>query len=214
MRKQLVKLSILVFLISAATRLEAFTVRAQSSEPDIFVQQPRQGEALQGVETISGKIRGELFQRMELSFTYADLEDPTWFFLGEFTREDIEGNSGAFAFEWDTTRITDGEYQLRIRAVFQDGELTERVANLRIRNYSPVETRTPGAVFSPEPGAVTDTAVSTPTVQLTPSPLPPNPVSLTDGEILRSLQQGAAAAGSLFGMGGIYLLIRKLRRNP
>lgn len=213
MHKVLGVLMVMIGLASAVGGSRPVPARAQSAEPDIFIQSPRQGEPLQGVETVTGKIRGELFRRAELSFTYAGLEEPTWFFLVEFTREDIEKNSREFLYEWDTTRITDGDYHLRVRAEFQDGELVEVVENLRVRNYSPVETRTPGPEPTGDPGAVSPTPTVQPTVQPTPTPLPPNPASLSERDLLHSLRLGLTAAGAFFGVGGVYLLIKELRRK-
>lgn len=213
MRKLLVVLIAVVGLTPVFGAVRTVAVRAQSAEPDIFIQNPRRGEPLQGVETVSGKIRGELFQRAELSFTYAGLQEPTWFYLAEFTRKDIDENTREFIYEWDTTGITDGDYHLRIRAEFQDGELVERVENLRIRNYSPVETRTPGPEPAGESRVTPETPTVQPTVQATPTPFPANPASLTEQDLFRSLRLGLTAAGAFFSVGGLYLLVKTLRRK-
>jgi hypothetical protein len=213
MRKLMAVLIALVGLVPVLGVGRMISVRAQSAEPDIFIQSPRRGEPLQGVETVSGKIRGDLFQRAELSFTYAGMEEPTWFYLAEFNRKDIDENTREFAYDWDTTRITDGDYHLRIRAEYQDGELVELVENLRIRNYSPVETRTPGPEPTGETRATPETPTVRPTVQPTPTPFPANPASLTEQDLLRSLRLGLTAAGVFFSAGGLYLLIKTVRRK-
>ena len=204
-------------LMTAAVGLFG-TVQASSpptslQELDVFIQRPRAGEALQGIEIIAGKIRGQGFQGAELNFTYAGQENPTWFYLGEIKPDPEEPATLDFEVDWDTTGITDGDYDLRLQADFVDGTVEEVVPDLRIRNYSPIETSTPQTASTPL--SAEETRVPTP--ENTPLPvrtqLPENPLTLEGAELLGAVGRGLAAVGALFALGGVYAGVKRIRRR-
>ena len=72
-----------------------------------------------------------------MAFGYQDDPTATWFLI-EQSAEPVK--KGLIA-SWDTSTITDGEYQLRVRVILADGKVAEAIVpNLRVRNYTPVET--------------------------------------------------------------------------
>jgi len=167
---------------------------------------PESGQALQGVIVISGSTNLPDFQSVEIAFAYDTDDDGPWFILFESQEAVERGEIG----EWDTTTITDGNYQLRLRVYLEGREPVEmRVRGLRVRNYLPVETATP----EPTPIVMDITSTlpaPTRTVVLTPTPLPPNPATVTQQNILTSFVQGLGVTLALFGAFGLYLALKRL----
>lgn len=177
------------------------------------IHSPVSGQALQGKVPIEGFSALEGFLSAEISFTYAQEAEGTWFSILR-SKEPVPG--GLLA-EWDTTTISDGLYTLRMVIHLADGtSQTVLVENLRVRNYTPVETSTP----SPTPGATATRAgpAFTPTVRptLTPipqisTPLPANPAEITPEDIRLHLGKGALAAFGMFALAGLYQKVRSMR---
>ncbi|NLG71187.1 MAG: hypothetical protein GX495_03955 [Chloroflexi bacterium] len=174
---------------------------------------PVSGQALQGKVPIEGFSALEGFLSAEISFTYAQEAEETWFSILR-SKDPVPG--GLLA-EWDTTTISDGLYTLRMVIHLADGtSQTVLVENLRVRNYTPVETSTP----SPSPGVTvtqtgpTATPTSRPTLTPLPqisTPLPPNPAEITPEEIRLNLSKGALAAGGMFALIGLYQKVLSMR---
>lgn len=181
----------------------------------IFIQSPREGQALQGVEIIEGKIRGEGFLGGAIHFSYSDspAQERTWFYIADITGENQDSSQTAFRVEWDTTLITDGDYDLRVVASYSTGAaIFELVPNLRIRNHSPVETPVPGApAEEASPGPPLPPSV-TPEPKRTPTPLPPNPVEVRAGDLQRVLVISGIAVAGLFFIGMIYWYLTSRNR--
>lgn len=155
----------------------------QAEAPSVAITSPIAGQAIQGAVEVRGTLSLEPFQRAELQFAYADDPTGTWFLIAEFDQPVGEGVLAV----WDTSAITDGVYHLRLVVQGGDGVVVEaRVDNLRVRNYTPVETPTP--LPSPVPTATltpTRTPVPTPTAPL------PNPVEVGRDVVYLSLGRGA-----------------------
>ncbi|MFO8037686.1 MAG: hypothetical protein R6U57_13770 [Anaerolineales bacterium] len=207
--------SFLGFLLTlglASPALSTGPVLAPTISPDVVITDPRPGEALQGVVLVEGRVRGEDFSSAELTFTYASGAPRNWFFIGEVDLEDEESSQYDFRFEWDTTQVTDGDYDLRVKAIYEGGQEVEAtVSDLRIRNYSPVETQTPRPLGTTSPTPETPEAAQQTSIP-TPTPLPPNPVSLERRDITAALGKGLAVVGGAFACYGLYVLIRKMTR--
>lgn len=206
----------IVLVLSAALSGVVFVpVLAQTITPEVIITRPRDGEALQGVIVIEGRIRGQGLRAADASFAFKSDAPLNWFPISDLDFERDSSSQQEFRIEWDTTRITDGNYHVRIRAEYEGGETAEIwVKNLRVRNYSAVETVTPHPA-----GTVTPTGEEPPEgtkspsdVKPTPTPLPPNPVSIQQGEIAFALARGLAGVVGFFLIYGIYRLIRKWAR--
>lgn len=173
----------------------------------IFIQSPRDGQALQGVEIIDGKIRGEGFLTGSIHFSYSDppTQERTWFYLADLEAENQESSQTAFQVEWDTTQITDGEYDLRVVAEYSGGAaIFEVVADLRIRNYSAIETPTPGLPAA-ENGVETPLPPpDTPEPREAATPLAPNPVEVQSKDLQRVLLISGVVVAGIFFIGMIY----------
>ena len=182
--------------------------------PQVAIYSPTPGQALQGTISITGHTSVEGFLRAELSFAYTqDLTD-TWFLIYE---SDKTVSAGELT-QWDTSTITDGEYNIRLIVTLEDGShLTAQNSNLRVRNYTPIETQTPEFTVTHSPG---DTLVPTitPTSTVTPlpptaTPLPPNPAQITPQDLLVTIGKGILVAFGFFALMGIYQLIRSVTRR-
>jgi hypothetical protein len=198
---------------------------------------PLAGEALQGIVRITARVGGENIQSAEIAFAYAGDATGAWFLIDERSQPP----AAATPIEWDTSRITDGDYTLRLLVTYTDGsQQTVQTTGLRVRNYTPVETNTPAPAA---PAAVTATpdaaasgitpaatqAVSQPTqaqvtpATPTPSPAPAsppaptaaprNPAALPTGMVWFSAARGALAALGVFALVGLYDLLRRLGRR-
>ena len=174
---------------------------ARSGDPVIVA--PRPGDVLQGVVTISGSSDVNGFVSGEVSFSYADDQTGTWFLIAMNSQP-----VSATLATWDTTVITDGNYDLRLRVTLTNGGFRDAiVAGLRVRNYTPVETPTPTA-FVPEATPL-PTIPSTPTPFPTPTALSHNPATLAPADVSTSFLYGGLAAILIFLIISLYLWLRR-----
>ena len=165
---------------------------------------PRQGDALQGVVIIRGSSDVAGFMSVEVAFAYTGDITGTWFLIA-VSSQPVHLDTLA---TWDTTTITDGDYELRMRTYLNDGKsLDVLISNLRVRNYTPVETPTPA------PTALQPTATSTPTLTATPfpspTPLPINSAVLTPMDVSKSIAYGGLGAVLFLMIIGAYLGLRR-----
>ena len=189
-----------------------------SAPPPMAIYSPTPGQALQGIVSIEGNIAVDGFQSAELSFTYNSDPRDTWFLIREFT----EPAPDETLAEWDTTTLTDGEYTLRlIVTLAEKSQPSITVVQVRVRNYTPIETDTPAPTATSVPGN-TPAPSAIPTLTDTPVPLtatpvnaaePTNPAELTSQEISSSLGKGALAVLAAFVVLGLYQAIRTAIRR-
>lgn len=181
-----------------------------SVEPSLIIRSPGAGQAVQGSVSIEGGSSVPGFVSVELAFAYAGDPTGTWFLIAEGSQPVQDG----VLAQWDTGAITDGDYDLRLRVLLQNGNHLETlVPGLRVRNYTPVETDTPTPVTPTLTQVPGETPVVTPTREIrpTPTPLPPNPAEVTSGDILGSLGKGALVILGLFALMGAYGLVKGIR---
>ena len=182
--------------------------------PSIFIQSPREGKALQGVELLDGRIRGDGLTQGKIAFSYAGVADPTWFFIADILPGEDGGAQTSFQVEWDTTQITDGNYDLRVVAEYRDGAaIFELIPNLRIRNHSPVETATPIPISEDSSSELLPTTTIEPTPANTPTPLAPNPAEVQSGDLYKVLRFSGIAVVVLFIVGGLYWQVKNRDRR-
>jgi hypothetical protein len=184
--------------------LAAVAVRSVAAQGQPVILSPRQGEVLQGTVTITGSSAETGFLSSEVDFAYAGDTTGTWFLVAAASQP-VDSNTLA---TWDTTTITDGNYNLRLRVYLKDGtHLDAIIPDLRVRNYTPVETPTPAPTAILPTLTPTDTL--TPTPFPTPTPLPVNPAVLTQADISTSLVYGGLGAVILIIILGIYFGLRR-----
>ena len=152
---------IFVILILLGMLVPASWVTAQSADSaGVEITTPRPGTPLQGTVAIEGSTIVEGFISWEVTFGYASDSTGTWFLIAE---GDQQVSSGELT-QWDTTTITDGNYNLRLTVYLQGGRREHYlVSDLRVRNYSPIETITPTPTLTATPYTVTPRPSLTPT---------------------------------------------------
>lgn len=179
----------------------------------VSVFSPLHGQALKGSIKITGSISLEGWLSYELAFAQAASAEPDWFIFATGANPVTDG---LFA-TWDTTTISDGDYNLRLRVFSPGGDQDVIVYGVRIRNYSvdtPMPTPTPPASATPSATpTATVTATFTPrptgTPYSTPTRMPPNPASLRIDDIVFNLSRGALFMAVLFGVFGLFLRLRR-----
>ncbi len=189
--------------------------RAQAQDTaKVEITSPTSGEALRGQVAIQGNTNVEGFISWELTFGYSQDTTGSWFLIAEGSQPVRDG----LLTEWDTTRITDGNYQVRL-TVFLEGERrTHFVASdIRVRNYTTIETLTPTPILTATPYTLTLQPSPTPSpsqppsqtpVPMTPTALPTNPIVISAVEINTSWLRGALGSLALFLLMGLYLSIK------
>lgn len=171
----------------------------------ITISSPKEGDVLQGVVEIRGRTDAEDYESAELHFSFHSDPTGTWFLISE-SFEPVE--DGLLAL-WDTSNITDGTYSIRL-TVNKRGDMRDsfRVDNLRVRNYSPIETDTPSPFIdvleSPTPENTQTPRPPTPTL------LPQNPAELMQRDVWRSAYIGAILVGLI---ATVLFVVFTIRRN-
>ena len=202
------------FQSGAATQEgRARTPLFQADSPNVVILTPVGGEALQGRVRITGSVDPEGFQSFSLSFAYHNDPTGTWFLIAEGDAPVLNTTLA----EWSTFDITDGDYDLRLRVVLDDGSVEEDyVEGIRVRNYSQVETSTPQplptATLTPTP-EISETQTPPPTEISTATPLAPNPAEFRSGQISQTIIRGAAGVMAAFILLGMYTSIRSPRKK-
>ncbi len=175
-----------------------------------IITSPLAGEALQGQVMITGTAAGEGFQRFEVAFAYQNSLADTWFLIAQSDQPLTDG----LLATWDTSTITDGKYRLRLIVFYADGRAeTALLINMRVRNYTTIETSTPRPPATAEPGAATATqppAGDYLPEGATPTGLPGNPAAVDTGRLMDGLMWGGLVALGLFIVLGIYVGLRGL----
>jgi hypothetical protein len=194
---------LLVFLAFLAWSLWAEPASAQVPSSQVLIRSPQAGEALQGQVTITGNSDVAGFVSVEVSFSYANDPTGTSFLIAASSQPVAQG---ALAV-WDTTTVTDGLYTLRLRVKLGDGSYIDAIVpDLRVRNYTPVETSTPTA--APVHATPVPNVIATVTPYPTPTALPSNPAALSPSRIYASLGYGALIVAALFLLFGLYARLR------
>jgi hypothetical protein len=209
-RKISLVIAAVIILVAAKSARPAFSAPPLQATiaQSIFIQSPREGQALQGVEIIEGKIRGEGFVIGKISFSYANVEDPTWFFIADIEPENSDSSQTSFKYDWDTNQITDGDYNIRVVAEYQSGPIIyELIPDIRVRNHSPVETSTPAPLIEENSTDIQPTFTFEVIPEDTITPLPGNPVVIKSEGLSRVMWGSALFVMGVFLIGGIYWFI-------
>jgi hypothetical protein len=176
----------------------------------VSITSPRAGETLRGQIEIQGVMDVPNFASAELGFKFASDPADTWFSIQTFSQP-IQNSTIAI---WDTTSLTDGDYNLRLRVFMQDGTFQDDiVTDLKIRNQelpTPTSTNTPLPQFdnsTPTPRIIapTEIVLSYPSA----TPLPMNPASITTNTIYKVFAQSALVVLILFILFSLLIRFRK-----
>lgn len=173
---------------------------------DVEITSPRDGDVLKGSVEIIGTAAGENFESAELAYAYADSEEPSWFSIASITQP----MNVATLASWDTTQISDGDYQLKLTVNYSDGTNSEFVVNrLLVRNYTEVEI-TPTALPT---GTTVAQVIMNTALPIEVTPFPDNRAALSVDAVRRNLKTGAIL-GIICTLGlGIYAVVRIWKRR-
>ncbi|MDO8753053.1 MAG: hypothetical protein Q7J80_04080 [Anaerolineales bacterium] len=193
-----------------------FIILAQ--ETSINISSPLAGETVRGQVEIIGDMDVPNFLSAELDFSYAfpngNGTNPaeTWFSIQIFPQPVI----GSAITVWDTTSLTDGAYNLRLRVFLQNGSFQDAlVSDLRILNDAPqptdvsAETAFSQIFTTSPPPALTGLPATAAITYPSQTPLPANPASVTTSSIYFNFARGALITLVLFIVFSLVLRLRK-----
>ncbi len=182
--------------------------QVQTAEPGIQVSAPLPGSALQGSVVITGNTTLADFQSAEVDFSYIDNGPTNWFLIQQSPGAVKDGTLAV----WDTSTIADGNYRLKVQVVLEDGRVIEKIVpDLRVRNYTPVETSTPtapAAVAVNTPAVLPTATLATNTPQPTPTDLPPNPAQVKPEALWFNIILGVSFIAAVLFLLGIYTWLK------
>lgn len=117
-------------------------------QADFAITTPEEGSAVLGKVEIRGYIKATNFTGYDLDFSHNTTADAGWFNIQTSNQNPADGLLGF----WDTSSISDGNYRLRLTVHYKDASKAEVfVENIRVRNYSMIETDTPAPGNTPVP---------------------------------------------------------------
>lgn len=188
------------YLIAMFFLLSFFQVETE----EVFISSPVPGQAVQGLVEIIGSANPDSFEKYSLSFYLQDSTNQTGFLI-ESNSESVE--SGKLG-NWETSNITDDTYMLELRVSQTDGnELVFLVEDIRVRNYTAIETSTPEPIIAPTELVATQTAISGEDKVIAPNTTPPSEVAPNPAEINLNDLQNSIVQGVILGGAGLALLI-------
>jgi hypothetical protein len=180
---------------------------------DISITSPQPAETLRGQVEIAGNMDVPNFASAELAFSFPNSTGySAWFVIQTFSQP---AKTPIIAV-WDTSLVTDGEYDLHLRVYLQDGSMQDAiVTGLKIQNDAPTATATLAVTATPEffttAPPPTMTLRPAPTLQTFPSPTPllANPAAVIPSSIYMNFGRGALIAFVLFLFFSLILRLRK-----
>jgi hypothetical protein len=194
----------------------AFLLFLLFQDPTVSIASPQTGMTLRGQVEILGTMDVPNFASAELAFGFVDAagiaSNPAdaWFIIQTFPQPKVDSPLAV----WDTTSVTDGDYNLRLRVRLQDGSFQDSVVTgVKIRNDLPEPTVTPTEDLQPISSAVAPptNVPATPTraVFVQPTSLPSNPAALKTSQVYATFGRGAFIALGLFVILSFLLRLRK-----
>jgi hypothetical protein len=151
---------------------------------NIVISYPQNGQSVQGVVEITGSVVSDLFLSGEIYYAYNNTENTTWFLI---TQLDQPIENGVLA-RWDTTTITDGEYQIKMKLIKTDNTIDELIIQpVYVRNYSIEPTVIPASTNMTV--TVEEDIPTSPSNEFS-TPFPQNPASVSSEGIKRSITFG------------------------
>jgi hypothetical protein len=116
-------LAVAVFTISAFSAI-------RQAEGTLLIASPAAEETVSGSVPVTGTAAAPGMLRFRVEFAYDPDPTGTWFLIAEGTGPVEDGLLAV----WDTDRVSEGDYALRVAAFFPDGSLLEAVTRgIRVR---------------------------------------------------------------------------------
>ena len=176
--------------------------------PGLYITSPQSGSVVEGIVEIRGSIPEEDFSSAKVSYSYAQGTEENWFLI---TRLDRAVQDDVLA-TWDTTTITDGNYQLKLVLKTSTGNTYEVIVkDIQVANYSR-SGPLPTSVVN-EPGLLAPMTESTAVIAQGPTALPANKASITDDEIRSTIIAGIMIGCILLVLLVLYTSLQAYRRR-
>jgi hypothetical protein len=195
-RRKLTSFALVFIALLAFSALNVLAAPLAQQAQLIAISYPGNNEIVRGVISITGSAVHPTFQRFQVAYASEPISgNDAWVTVG-IERTDPVVN-GELAI-WDTTRIPDGSYSLRLRVYRQDTNYDEiELKQIVVANTQVTETPTPGINATPgSDGDIVGVPGNTPTI--TPTPLPPTPTILIDQpNVPTSTPRALAVVGEL-----------------
>ena len=214
-----------LFAVVVALAIIPSAVMAQGTTSPVIAA-PTAGQILRGQVSVTGTTGIPNFASAELDFAYASDSTGSWFLIQTFSQPVANSTIAT----WDTTSISDGDYNLRLRVTLQDGSSQDATVKVRVQNQAPLPTATltitpavisiitptiasPSAI-TPQPSTpvvvVASPTLTSPPIFSTPTALPANPVEVQMNDIYAGVQNGALVIVGLF---VVFAVLIRLRRS-
>lgn len=176
----------------------------------VVISSPSTGEALRGSVVIVGSTDVDDFQSYEVTFGYGDGSAINWFLIQQSNSSVSDGRLAI----WDTQNIADGKYTLRLTVFSQGGRTVEySVPDLRVRNYSLIETSTPQVIEQAGVPEVFATQHATNTPRIEPTRLSENPAEISGNDLAEGALIGSGMVIALFVLLGLNSIIKRSGRG-
>ena len=147
MRKGAVRFVFINLLLFFASVLSVVRAEPSQQQMQVEITSPEMNAELRGLVAVMGSASVPNFQFYKVEFGVGP-SPSEWAVIGELHEDPVINGQLAV---WDTTRLPDGVYTLRLQAVKQDGNWEEfYVRQLAIVNTRPTPTPTPEATATPE----------------------------------------------------------------
>ncbi len=212
---------LVILLAGLIAPLMAVAAPPPQDSENVRITRPVENAVLSGVVTITGTALDPAFRFYHLEYaidpvTSASLWVPAQAPVNQQVRDGVLGS-------WDTTRVADGRYLLRLRVERADGTSVEDTVRVRVANATPtprfVATQTPGAGGGAGP-LIEQPPTRTPRPTLTPGgpTLTPGAPGADEGpfgrEAIRAaFWQGVRLTLGAFALIGAYGLLRAALRG-
>jgi membrane peptidoglycan carboxypeptidase len=116
--------------------------------PQVNITSPVQGQEVIGNVTVQGQVNAPAnFNRYQLEIAPAGAQN--FQMLPGFPQQTQQPNPNSILGTWDTTRIPNGQYQLRLSVVAADGGYMNRQVIVNVNNPPPTPTPTPSPTVTP-----------------------------------------------------------------
>jgi hypothetical protein len=197
-----------IYLINRVISIITLLFSSSLVTPGLSITSPQSGSVVEGIVEIRGSIPEEDFSSAKISYSYAQGKDENWFLI---TRLDKAVQDDVLA-TWDTTTITDGNYQLKLVVKTSTGNTYEVIVeDIQVANYSRAENLTTSIVNEPE--LLAPMTESTAVIAQGPTALPANKASINDDEIRFTIIAGIMIGCGLLVSLVLYASLQAYRRR-
>lgn len=195
---------------------------AQEGETIVTISSPRNGDRVSGVIAIQGTAIAPQFQAYRLDYAVdPPVDESSWVRIQALVTQQVRSSVlGA----WDTTKVVDGRYIIRLQVLTADEEQTILEERLRVfvANSTPTFTPPPQPTVTLTPLAGVPTVGASPTSLIdqpptrtprptdtpggpTATPIPVEFAALNPLRIRRAVCNGGLITAAVFALFGLYL---------